>query len=176
MYILMKKKLIIFWPILMMFYVKSRFFIFFILKNFIFIFIARGVQLDNRVNPPGWKCLLECQDWSPAIFLLMKCSHCILWREIFAEAFNVTSVNLAEHLVVKVPPQKTSLTVKMAFDRGWRLQYWTQFRTNRETNTFFSIFTVYDRFLIKVIPCTIGMAFNFLLATWTFCKYENLVE
>ena len=38
-----KKKLIKFWPILVMLYVKSRFF-----------FITHGVQHDNRVNPPGY--------------------------------------------------------------------------------------------------------------------------
>ena len=53
-----------------------------------------------------WKCLLECQDWSPSLFLSTNCSHCILWHAIFGEAFTMKGGNFAEHILVKCPPPK----------------------------------------------------------------------
>ena len=50
-YIYPWKKLIKFWSILVRLYVKSSSRSFLIIK----IIITRGVQLDNRVNPPGWR-------------------------------------------------------------------------------------------------------------------------
>ena len=53
-----------------------------------------------------WKCLLGCQDRSPAMFLFANCSHCILWQTIFGKAFTMTSGNFAKHIFVKCPPKK----------------------------------------------------------------------
>ena len=50
-YIYSWKKLIKFWPIFVILYV-----------NIILVFIARGVQLDNRVNP-GDKLIVERHQW-----------------------------------------------------------------------------------------------------------------
>ena len=72
-----------------------------------------------------WKCLLECQDWSPSLFLSTNCSHCILWHAIFGEAFTMKGGNFAEHILVKCPPPKKILMAKMAFGRRWGLEYWT---------------------------------------------------
>ena len=37
-----------------------------------------------------WKCMLECQDWSPSMFIFVNFSHCIfLWHGIFEKAFTV---------------------------------------------------------------------------------------
>ena len=76
-----------------------------------------------------WECLLECHYWSPTMFLFANCSHCILWHAISGESFTVTSANFAEHIFVKPPPplkrNKIFFTTKMAFDKYWRLQYWT---------------------------------------------------
>ena len=56
-----------------------------------------------------WNCLLECQDWSPPVFLFTNCNHCILWHAIFEEAFIVTSGNFAKHIHVKCPKTKKNI-------------------------------------------------------------------
>ena len=45
-----------------------------------------------------WKCLLECQDWSPTRFLFANWSPCILWQAVFGGAFTGYFV---EHIFVK---------------------------------------------------------------------------
>ena len=51
-----------------------------------------------------WKCLLECRNWSPTMFLFTNCNHdCILWQVGFGEAFTVKGGNFAEHIFVKCP-------------------------------------------------------------------------
>ena len=46
-------------------------------------------------------CVLECQNWSPTMFLFANCSHCILWHVIVGEAFTVTGENFVEHIFVE---------------------------------------------------------------------------
>ena len=71
-----------------------------------------------------WKCLLECQDWSPTMFLFTNCSHYMLWHAISGKTFNVKGGLFAKHIFVKWPQNKTIFwTAKMAFDRHWRLPY-----------------------------------------------------
>jgi hypothetical protein len=73
-----------------------------------------------------WNCPLECQDWSPPMLLFANYSHCIFWHAIFGEAFTMKGGNFAKHIFVKCPKtqqKKTFLTVKMAFDKCWRLEY-----------------------------------------------------
>ena len=33
----------------------------------------------------NWKCLLECQDWSPTMFLVTNCSQCMLCHAVIGE-------------------------------------------------------------------------------------------
>jgi hypothetical protein len=84
---------------------------------------------------PSWNCRiywnLEVSARVPRLeslmFLFANCGHCILWQAIFGEAYTVKSENIAKHTSVKCPKtkQKPSLMAKMAFDKCWRLQYWT---------------------------------------------------
>ena len=73
-----------------------------------------------------WKCLLECQNWSPVMFLFTNCNHCTLRQVVFREAFIVKDENFAEHIFVKCTPplKKNLLKAKMTFNKCWRLQYW----------------------------------------------------
>ena len=74
-----------------------------------------------------WKCLLELQDWSPAIFLFTNCNQCILkpcsfWIGLHYERWKLCSWTY----VCEMPPkQKVFLTAKITFDMRWRLQYGT---------------------------------------------------
>ena len=76
-------------------------------------------------------CLLECQDWSLAMFLRCKLQPlyfvtCSFWRDLHCEEWKLCKTHFRE-----VPPQpqrlkKTFVTAKVAFDKcWWRLQYWT---------------------------------------------------
>ena len=86
-----------------------------------------------------WNCLLECQDWSPPMFLFTNYNHCILWHAIFEEAFIVTSGNFAKHIYVKCPKTKKKiLTAKMTFDKCWRLQYWRLGQHQQMASSFLS--------------------------------------
>jgi hypothetical protein len=60
--------------------------------------IARVIEI--------WKCLLDCQDWSPTMFLFVNYRHCILWHAFFWEAFTVTSENFTEKFLWSAPPPK----------------------------------------------------------------------
>ena len=48
-----------------------------------------------------WKCLLECQDWSPTMFLNTNCNHHSLLHANFKKAFIMKGGNFAEHVFVK---------------------------------------------------------------------------
>ena len=50
-----------------------------------------------------WKCLLECQHWSPTKFAFANYNHCILWQTIFREGFTMKSENFAKHIFLKCP-------------------------------------------------------------------------
>ena len=70
-----------------------------------------------------WKCMLECHDWSPTMFLFAYYKPCILWKPIFGEASIMTSGNFVEHIFVKCPPKRGFIWRPI-----WhlRLRYWTQ--------------------------------------------------
>ena len=48
-----------------------------------------------------WKCLLECQDWSPTMFLNTNCNHHSLLHANLKKAFIMKGGNFAEHVFVK---------------------------------------------------------------------------
>ena len=48
-----------------------------------------------------WKCLLECQDWSPTMFLNTNCNHHSLLHANFKKAFIMKGGNFAKHVFVK---------------------------------------------------------------------------
>ena len=64
------------------------------------------LQSSNCKNIGIWKGLLECQDWSPIMFLFANCNRCIYLQTIFGEAFTVTGGNFAQHIFVKCQKSK----------------------------------------------------------------------
>ena len=67
-----------------------------------------------------WECGLECQDWSPTMFLYANCSHCVLWHAILGEAFIVSSGNLHIALLWSAPPHDFSLKNNKIIKYLWR--------------------------------------------------------
>ena len=49
--------------------------------------LSRSCTFEIAREIGFWKCLLECQDWSPSIFLFANCNQCTLWHAVFGEAF-----------------------------------------------------------------------------------------
>ena len=70
--------------------------------------------------------MLECQDWSSAMFLFTNCSHCILWQAVCGDDFIVTGGNFAEHIFVKCPKKEDFFWQRKKHLIGAEdSQYWT---------------------------------------------------
>jgi hypothetical protein len=61
--------------------------------------VAASAESELHVVIGIWRCLLECQDWSPTMSLFANGTHCTF----FGEAYTVTSGNFVEHVFVKCP-------------------------------------------------------------------------
>jgi len=77
-----------------------------------------------------WNCPLECQDWSPTMLLLyLQIIVTIFFDMHFLERPSQWRVKTLQSTFLWSAPKpnkkKTFLTIKMAFDKCWRLEYST---------------------------------------------------
>ena len=72
-----------------------------------------------------WKCVARVPRLESSYVSICKlqplyCVTCNFWRGLHCEGWKLCKAHFCE-----VPQKKTLLTAKIAFDRCWRLQYWT---------------------------------------------------